>query len=509
MKRWVAAIMIGTFGMGAVLSGCGGDSGSKDKTATSASPGAAQAAKSPEPKAKEPVKFSVFVGGSGLPTPDKDPILQQLNKDLNMDMEFTAAPSDYAQQLNVKIAGGTPPDVFILTRDPMKTYSQQGVLLELGPYLDKMPNIKQTYTDAMLNMGRVDGKLFAIPARPDVPGQTFWIRNDWLANVGLKSPATTAEFKQMLIAFTDKDPDGNGKKDTYGLTGNGLGAFSGLFSAFGTADPGQYMIVDNKVVYSTTAPQMKEALAFIAELVALKVVDPEIMANQGTKDREKAIKGQAGALYRHWGDMGKTAQVEEYKSINPKAEWVQLDALTGPGGKLQGIWDKGQTPGRVALSKSLEKNPDKLNKVLEYLNYITDPGKGQTLVNYGIEGTNYKVENGKIVVTNAANYSILHQLTRRNEQEYLSTKFPAESPLIKFAVNQPRISVYKEFVSPPSGVVVEDKTRYETEELTKFIYGTRPLSQFDDFVKTLNDTYKLPLYLQQAEKDLKAAGVLK
>jgi putative aldouronate transport system substrate-binding protein len=496
MKKHFVTWMVCMLMAGLVLSGC-----------NSGQPKNGESGKS-----KDPIKFTVFVGGSGVPTPDKDPILQQLNKDLNMDMEFIAVPNDYNQQLNVRIAGGTPPDVFMVSRNQMETYARQGMLLDLSSHLAKMPNVKQTYTEDLLQLGRVDGKLFTIPARPDIPGKTHWIRNDWLAKLGIQKPTTIEEFKKMLIAFTQDDPDGNGKKDTYGLTGNGLDTFGGLFSTFGVGNPGQYMITNNQVVYSTTAPEMRKALTFIAELVALKVVEPEIMANQGMKDREKAIKGLAGAIFKHWGDMGKVAQVQEYKSINPAAEFVQLDALTGPGGKFQGTSEVGQTPGRVAISKSLEKQPEKLAKILEYINYITDPGLGQLIVNYGIEGVHYVMENGKVKILPKAsevNYSNIAQLTRRNELQYLSAKFPVETPLIEFNSKQPRLAIYNNLISAPNGVVFEDKNRYETEEITKFIYGNRPLSEFDDFVKTLNDTYKLPLYIQEAEKTLKAAGYLK
>ena len=61
----------------------------------------------------------------------------------------------------------------------------------------------------------------------------------------------------------------------------------------------------------------------------------------------------------------------------------------------------------------------------------------------------------------------------------------------------------------PDGVNAGDKSAYESEEITKFIYGKRPLSEFDDFVKTLYDTYQLQLYIDSVEANLKEAGLIK
>ncbi len=43
------------------------------------------------------------------------------------------------------------------------------------------------------------------------------IRKDWLAKLGLKEPKTVEDLYTVAKAFTEQDPDGNGKKDTYGL----------------------------------------------------------------------------------------------------------------------------------------------------------------------------------------------------------------------------------------------------------------------------------------------------
>jgi putative aldouronate transport system substrate-binding protein len=54
-----------------------------------------------------------------------------------------------------------------------------------------------------------------------------------------------------------------------------------------------------------------------------------------------------------------------------------------------------------------------------------------------------------------------------------------------------------------------DKDTYQIEELTKFIYGRRPLEEYDAFVQTLYDTYELEKYMEIADSVLKASGYIR
>lgn len=511
MGRKIAPLVAATLAATALLSACGGGSGG---SSTSEQPRKEEVG---TPGAKGPIEISFFASGTGMPAKNEDFILQELNKRLNMKLDFNVAASEYEQQLNVKIAGGSAPDIFAVTKNQLQNYAEQGMLLDLGMYVDKMPNVKERLTEDDLNKGRVDGVLYAIPKRAYLPMSTYWIRKDWLEKLQLDPPTTIEEFKNVARAFTEDDPDGNGKRDTYGITGVGIGSpdavnapatFDPVFSAFGVATPGLFQIKDGRAAYSTAEPGMKEALTYIHELVSAGYVDPEFMTNKGLKHQEKAFMGQAGIVYLNWGEMVKDNYVEQYKAIHPNAEWMQLPALTGPGGTYQGNFDIGSTGGRYAVSIGLEKQPEKLAKVLEYIDYITGE-EGGRLVMYGMEGEHYNIEGDKIVPTDRASetsYSFNHQLTGRDELNYLKTKFDKQQSYVTFAAEQPRIQTFNEFVPIPDGISINDKNRYESEELTKFIYGQRPLGEYDAFVDKLMNDYKVSVYLEEAQKTLHDLG---
>ncbi|MCR5155644.1 MAG: extracellular solute-binding protein [Butyrivibrio sp.] len=48
-------------------------------------------------------------------------------------------------------------------------------------------------------------------------GQILWINSGWLKDLGLKVPETTEELREVLIAFRDRDPNGNGLRDETAL----------------------------------------------------------------------------------------------------------------------------------------------------------------------------------------------------------------------------------------------------------------------------------------------------
>ncbi|HML47237.1 MAG TPA: ABC transporter substrate-binding protein, partial [Clostridia bacterium] len=106
------------------------------------------------------------------------------------------------------------------------------------------------------------------------------------------------------------------------------------------------------------------------------------------------------------------------------------------------------------------------------------------------------------------NYTFNYQLPGRDDLPYLLVKFPYALPQLEFSEQMPLIPVYNSLVTIPETVTYTDIARYSEEEVTKFIYGQRSLDEWDQFVDTLFKTYNLQDYLDQAESDLREAGLI-
>ncbi|UVI29138.1 extracellular solute-binding protein [Paenibacillus spongiae] len=479
--------------------------------------GAGGLADSPAPakSSGKAVKLDIIEPGNGLPSPDQDTIKQELDKALGTDLNLTvyASGDDYKNQLNVRMASANFPDLFTVDRQQLKQFSEQGLLLDLTAYQDKLKPTIDFIGEDSLKKGTMNGSVYAIAKSPQIPYNTYWVRKDWLDKLQLQPPKTLDELYTVAKAFTDGDPDGNGKKDTFGITGGKMGAFNTIFGAYGIGFEGgpSLYIHDNKLINSLYDPNMKDALTYIKKLVDAGAVDPELMANSGLQHQEKAIKGQVGIIYIDWPNITKDQFAEQIKAVNPNAEWMQLEAPQGPGGQYVSSWDVGMTPALYAIPKSLEKNPEKLNKVIEMLNYVSTDGS--KLVQYGVEGKHYNLDGDTVVPTELLGkegaYFWLYQFTGRPEMEYLQVKFAKQKPYIEFADKQPHIQSYGGFIDYPEGYNAVDATRYIEEELTKFIYGKRPIGEYDTFLQTLESSMNYKVYMEEAERQLKELGYLK
>lgn len=508
MKK-IFSLMLTVSILGALLAACSGGDGNKN-VGNDPSPTAKPSAETAQPNSK-PVKLEIIESGNNLPSPDKDMIKQELDKALNIDVNLTVYPSadDYSNQLNVRMASGNFPDLFMVDRQQLIQFSKQGLLLDLTPYMDKLEQTVAFIGEDSVKKGMVNGKVYAISKSPQIPYNTYWIRKDWLDKLQLEVPTTVEQLLSVAEAFTKNDPDGNGKPDTFGLTGGKFGAFSPIFGAFGVGMPGNFYEKDGAVVNALYDPAMKNALEFIKKMITSGSVDPELLANSGLQHQEKAIKGQAGIVYLDWPNITKEQFVEQIKTVNPNAEWLQIAAPTGEGGQFDGSWDIGSTPGRFAIPKALEKDPEKLQRVFDLLNYISNPEGGSLLVQFGVKDTHFTLENGKPTMTDKASevgYSWLYQFTGRPEMDYLQAKFASQSAAIAFANDQPRIEALNGFIDNPEGFNKADADRYMDEEIAKFIYNKRPLSEYDAFIKTLETSMNYKSLMESAIEQLKTLG---
>ena len=146
----------------------------------------------------------------------------QIVKDkLNINLKLTNLPSSEADQntkINAAGAANTLPDIFMVSNEVYSTLVSKRLLAPVDAMYAKMPNRTAKLYDADSRaFTTIDGHSYAL-AQPGsiVRNEGVLIRKDWLDKLGLSVPKTTDEFMAVMKAFTEKDPDGNGKNDTYG-----------------------------------------------------------------------------------------------------------------------------------------------------------------------------------------------------------------------------------------------------------------------------------------------------
>ena len=104
----------------------------------------------------------------------------------------------------------------------------------------------------------------------------FVVRQDWLEALDMEYPTTKDEVLEFAKAVTFNDPDGNGKDDTYFMTGGGQGKGWGNLDGFATMFGNPAIYVENgELQHPYFNDVSKNRLSFYKELIDAKVMAPD------------------------------------------------------------------------------------------------------------------------------------------------------------------------------------------------------------------------------------------
>ena len=155
---------------------------------------------------------------------DNNPVIQLMEKDLNVKLNIEAPPQNgYGDRVKVLVSSGSMPDLVHYGADIFATqWAQEGLVLDVTDKIAQYPNLKANIT--MEQYGDCvflpDGRIYGIPRPNSYDSWGYLINKKWLDKLGLKPPKTVADFVAVCRAFTNNDPDGNGRADTYGVSFN-------------------------------------------------------------------------------------------------------------------------------------------------------------------------------------------------------------------------------------------------------------------------------------------------
>jgi len=120
---------------------------------------------------------------------------------------------EFDTQLQARASSKDLPDVLINDAGLLGSYQSQGYVtkVEKGDIAGGDQISDETWAQ---NKG-LDGATYGVP----FSRQAFatLVRSDWRTKLGLPQPKTWEELAALANAFATKDPDGNGKDDTYGM----------------------------------------------------------------------------------------------------------------------------------------------------------------------------------------------------------------------------------------------------------------------------------------------------
>lgn len=372
-SKWMTAGMLPALAMTVVMSGCSGG-------------GSQQQGQEPGSKKKENITVSVYDRGlvpESEGTIEKNRWTEWINENGPANVKFVAIPrNDATAKLTTLFASGSAPDLIFEYSNTLRDqlYSQKQ-LLSVDDLIEKHSTTYKKLLEEYPLLKSVatmpDGKMYSFGKINGLQtNHALYLRADWLKQVNKEVPKTTEELYEVLKAFTEQDPDGNGIQDTYGtslayITSHIINA---MFQNV------RWVVEDGQLVRDWE--RAKAATEFRKRLYDEGLVDKDFLTDKGgQKAQQDWVNGKIGM----WG--GQTngpAWFQIYESLkknNPSAEVIVIPLPESPFGQFSPTI---QNPVQLtAMINAQAKNPE---AVMEYIDFISSESAGKTL-KYGLEGT--------------------------------------------------------------------------------------------------------------------------
>ena len=332
------------------------------------------------PIIEEKMTMSAFLPASSFVDDYQDnDFVRYLEKKTNIYLEIETAPAgaEATQKRNLLMASGGYPEIFIaeFSRSEQQLYGAQGVFVPLNDLIAEYGvNVRKAFADYPLvkaNMTMPDGTIYALPDINDCfhcsYAQKMWIYQPWLDQLGLEMPTTTGQFKEVLIAFRDRDPNGNGLKDEVPLSGAISGWHSGvdgfLMNAFvythgNLADTklGRMYLEGSKITAAFAQPAWKDGLSYMNDLYKEGLMDPDAFTqdtNQYLSLGENPEVVLLGA-----GTAGHNGIFTQFHSESGRwLEYTVVPPLKGPDGARFARYDPMYGVGEWTITDKA-KNPE-------------------------------------------------------------------------------------------------------------------------------------------------------
>lgn len=131
--------------------------------------------------------------------------------------------SSYVDGVGRLFASGDYPDVILLNAGQYAEYAKTGLLWDMTDAYDNAKFQSHMVLPAVNQSVRIDGRQYGLSTGLG-GGCITYVKQAWLDAVGMKAEDITDwdSYYAMLKAFTEQDPDGNGKNDTYGVAAAGF-----------------------------------------------------------------------------------------------------------------------------------------------------------------------------------------------------------------------------------------------------------------------------------------------
>lgn len=509
-KKWVYTTLAAAMSAAVTVTGCSQSTNDAGATATPSSAPSAVASSNPDSMDKT-VNLKVVSQTKYAPNSVPNEYTKQTEQKFNMKWEYQAIPlSAGMDKYNVMFASGDYPD-FIPNMnqwDAVKKWAAAGYLLPIGDYFDKLPNYRKLYTDDQWKMlqdfTNVNGKVYMLPFITTTFDPMTWIyRKDVFDKAGVTSfPKTTEELHQALLKVKAQNPS---------FIGIGVrGGIKNLVMAFGNTfrlppdfkgsngwtgfwrDPDY----NKQLVFAPATDKQRALLTYVAKLYKDGLIQKDFATATEDQFNQNRQNGK-DVIDFQW-----VSQIISLEKQNKDADWEYSryfveDAASGK----KPVMFKGPDFALFGsiFSNKLANEPDKLNRLLKYLDWAATP-EGTLFNQMGVEGLTFEKKDGVPVYKEGLDRKkVLEQF---GFDYYLTKNDDAEKGNPTFKIDQEAAPFFKSmdtFYAQAAGLTEEETNTVNTvmtgvwsevdQFATKAIMGVVNINDdkvWNDYLSNLN-----------------------
>ena len=346
------------------------------------------------PITEKKTEFTIFLNFNNMPFDNNWKVWKELENRTNIKFNsvISQSNSNETEAFNLMLSSGNLADVIgYVNAADLENLGRDGGLLPLNDLIDEYaPHIK-----AMLDSDprfkayatSMDGNIYFIPKNQALKGAEYWwIRTDWLDKLGLEIPTTVDELHDVLYAFRNEDPNGNGKKDEIPL-----------FDRAGWKMPEEYLYLwdtstgfyvrDGKIEFEPLTENFKTGVRNIIQWYKEGLIDPEIFT-RGPKGRDVLLTANLGGCTHDW------ISASDYNGkLNNEIPGFEFSVMAPPADQNGVVKERTERFPSVGWGISSScKDPISVIKFMDYI-FTED---GSVLMNWGLEGESWYIdENGE------------------------------------------------------------------------------------------------------------------
>lgn len=396
MSMVMAAIM-----MVSVFAGCGKKADNSGGTA------GADAAKN-EPRGS--ISVTIYDRGN-IPasegTPENNRWTKWINENSPVDVKFVPIPRTKPEdKISLLFASGDAPDLVLdYNYDLMKTFASQKLIIPLDDAIDKYSKEYKALLTKYPALKRLavnqteDGKMYMVGrvGEPRAWGQVV-IRTDWLKKLGLSMPKTTDDVLNIAKAFTEKDPDGNSKNDTFGFAMPSTDTT--IAGWFGSVMSGSTTSTNDD--YSFPADRLKAYISYMKNMFNNGYVDKDyLLDTNGAKAKAAFVTGKAG-MYPLGSTNGPTFARDQYTTLKKNVPNAQVDIFQFVESPVGNFWPAINPP--YNLCGYVNASTKDIKSVVKYIDWMAS-NEPLKKMKFGLEGVHYKTEaDGTITIIDSEKF---------------------------------------------------------------------------------------------------------